>query len=69
MNTKYRIIVGEKGNEQGHIIPTRATTADGAWRAYRKAMQPYAGDGWGRIEVNYNNTGWQAIYRAPRSFK
>jgi hypothetical protein len=50
--TRYRIVVGEIGNEQGHIIPTSATDDAQARAALRQALKPYGRDGWGRIERN-----------------
>lgn len=52
---KYRLIVGEVGNEQGHIIPTAARSFNGALIALGRQLALYLGDGWGRIEVNYHN--------------
>lgn len=48
----YRLIVGEIGNEIGHIIPTRAKSEGSARRALARALRPYGGHGWGRVEVN-----------------
>jgi hypothetical protein len=42
----YRLVVGEVGNEQGHIIECYARSLDGARRAAHRALQPYGGDGW-----------------------
>lgn len=54
MREHYRLIVGERGNEIGHIIATSAKSYEGAKRAMRRAMAQYGeGMAWGRIEVNY----------------
>jgi hypothetical protein len=54
MCERYRLVVGEKGNEQGHIIETKAKSYDGAKRAMRREMAAHGeGQAWGRIEVNY----------------
>ena len=47
----YRLVVGEIGNEQGHIIPCKATTLHGARSALGQQLARYgAGQGWGRVE-------------------
>ena len=48
---KYRIVVGEVGNEQGHVISTRCTGLKGALRALKRELKKYGQDGWGYIEV------------------
>jgi hypothetical protein len=61
MATRYRIIVGETGNEQGHIIDSSAATPEEATLHMRRELEPYHGDGWGRIEANDNDgdpTAW-----------
>lgn len=47
---KYRLIVGEMNDKQGHIVKTTASSLVGAKIALRRAMATYKGDGWGRIE-------------------
>lgn len=49
-NAQYRLIVGETGNEQGHVIALNVLTLDGAYRALKREVAKYKGDGWGRIE-------------------
>jgi len=63
-NITYRLIIGEQGNEMGHIIPTRATTERGVQVALARVLASYHGDSWGRVEVNYDDTGWQRIQGA-----
>lgn len=47
----YRIIVGEVGNTQGHVIHLRTVRTDiGARRALTRHLREYGGDGWGRVE-------------------
>ena len=60
----YRLVVGEKGNEIGHIIQSRAKSERGANIALGQHLALYAGDGWGRVEVNYtpaDSTTWQTL--------
>jgi len=65
---KYRIVVGENGNNQGHIKSSNAKSEHGANIALGKALTEYNGDGWGYIEVNYsddyskNSDQWRRIY-------
>ena len=47
---EYRIVVGEVGNEQGHIISTRAKSIEGALRSLKSELKKYGHDGWGYIE-------------------
>lgn len=64
METKYRLIVGEVGNERGHVISSTAKTSRGTRIALGKALAKYKGDGWGRVEVNYSPpdpTQWQRL--------
>jgi hypothetical protein len=51
MDTRYRIVVGEVGNEQGHIVTTNAKTEMGAKRVLARELAEYDGDGWGWIEA------------------
>jgi hypothetical protein len=48
---QYRIVVGEVGNEIGHVISSNAKTSQGAAIALGRQLALYGGDGWGRIEV------------------
>lgn len=48
--TQYRIVYGETGSEIGHVDETDARTEDEAREALEAALEPYGGDGWGRIE-------------------
>lgn len=62
MNTQhleYRIIVGERGNDYGHVIPTAAKTLLGAKRVLTRELKKYRGDGWGRIEYRQPGEGWR----------
>lgn len=56
----YRIIVGEKGNEQGHVTDG-IESEGGACVLLAAALQPYKGDGWGRIEFSANGTDWERL--------
>jgi len=47
---KFRIIIGEKGNEQGHIVPLSTRTIYGAKRSLNQELRNYGGDGWGKIQ-------------------
>lgn len=57
----YRVIVGERGNKQGHV--TEGIESEGGARVLlAAALQPYKGDGWGRVEVRYpGETGWRRL--------
>ena len=58
----YRIVVGELGNEVGHIVPTGARSDHGARSALGRALARYGGDGWGRIEYDlYDDGRWQVL--------
>jgi len=46
----YRLVVGEKGNEKGHIIPLKVDSDEAAKKALKKEMKKYGKDGWGRVE-------------------
>jgi hypothetical protein len=69
-NENYRLIVGETGNELGHIHECGAKSLDGARRALRRLMRPYGGDGWGVIcDVigNFGNRQYPRIERHGRA--
>ena len=50
---KFRLIVGEKSNEQGHIVETKAKTFKGARIALGRAVARYKGDGWGYVQTSF----------------
>jgi len=52
MNKKqtYRIIVGETGNELGHVTISRHVSDRAAIRAAKRRCAKYHGDGWWRVE-------------------
>ena len=53
MSAKYRLIIGEIGNPQEHIIKNRVTTLEGAKKIiFREIMLKHNGNGWGYIEEN-----------------
>lgn len=58
---QYRLIVGETGNEQGHIVPTAAKSDRGAAIALGRALAAYDGDGWGRIEYLRTPDEWDRL--------
>lgn len=58
--SEYRLVVGEVGNTQGHIVATKATTCAGALRSLRRHLAAYASDGWGRVEVRMPG-GWDVL--------
>lgn len=63
MNTvyKYRVVVGENGNEEGHIM-TAGTTEAEAREALARELAKYRGDGWGRIEFSrVSESNWQRL--------
>lgn len=47
---KFRLVVGEIGNELGHVVATKAQTLHGAKTALGRELAKYGNDGWGRIE-------------------
>lgn len=57
-NYEYRLVVGEVGNEMGHIIDSNAKTEKGARIALGKELAKYGGDGWGRIEYRCEGYDW-----------
>lgn len=56
----YRIVVGERGNEQGHVIDCDATTERGARECLRRELARYGSDGWGRVEYRRGD-GWDRL--------
>ena len=52
---QFRLLVGEKGNEMGHFVSTNASSIKGAKIALGKALEPYKGDGWGKILIKREN--------------
>ena len=58
----YRIIVGETGNERGHIVTTMAATERGARIVLGRQLALYEGEGWGRVEIDlYSDGRWQPV--------
>lgn len=59
----YRVIVGEKGNEQGHVIPCEPDASEQDARNHLQGeLRAYGSDGWGRVEVQYpGETGWRRL--------
>ena len=53
MNKKqtYRIIVGETGNECGHVRIGKHVSDAAAIRAAKRRCSAYHGDGWWRVEA------------------
>lgn len=59
---RYRVVIGEIGNERGHILTTNARTERGARCVLSRQLAAYHGDGWGRIEVDtYDDGRWQRL--------
>jgi len=54
----YRLVVGEKGNEKGHVVQTAAITIVAAYEALGAELKAYKGDGWGRVEY-LREGGWE----------
>ena len=52
MKTKhdYQIIIGETGNEYGHVTSSRYASDAAAIRAAKRRCAEYHGDGWWRVE-------------------
>ncbi len=66
--TQWRIVFGEIGNQQGHIVEIDVETDCQAYRQLSHALSPYRGDGWGYVERNddanrpeYYPTGWYRL--------
>jgi len=57
----FRLVVGETGNDVGHVIATRAKSVTSAERALARAMRPYFDDAWGRVEIQRRNGGWDRL--------
>jgi hypothetical protein len=55
---KYKLLVGENGSDLGHFITTRAASFDGAWKAAKRELRKYRGDGWAKIYADYGR-GWE----------
>jgi hypothetical protein len=55
---RYRLIVGENGNDVGHIINTKAVSFDGAMNSAKRELKKYGGDGWAKIQADYG-FGWE----------
>jgi hypothetical protein len=45
----YEIIIGETGNERGHLVRERHISDDQAIRRARHKAGKYKGDGWWRV--------------------
>ncbi len=46
----YQIIVGETGNECGHVASSRHVSDAAAVRKAKRLCATYKGDGWWRVE-------------------
>lgn len=67
---RYRIVVGEVGSEQGHIVETAARTDHGAAVVLGRELAKYHGDGWGRVEVDlYDDGRWDRYAFPPRDYR
>lgn len=60
-NEVYRVVVGEVGNEQGHICSPMTGDEMKARRQLALELSKYKGDGWGRVEVCRENGTWEAL--------
>lgn len=57
----YRYIVGEKGNEQGHVSQEYSNALE-CHSAYQRDLESYGSDGWGRIEwTSEEMEGWDRL--------
>ncbi len=62
--TQYRVIVGERGNEQGHVIGEGIESEAAARLVLADELAKYRGDGWGRIEWRTADMdGWERLER------
>ena len=57
----YRIVVGEIGNEIGHIIPISVNSERLAKLALAKELRKYGRDGWGRVEYRTSRDGVNGV--------
>ena len=46
----YKITVGERGNERGHVTISRHISYAAAVRKAKELCSAYRGDGWWRVE-------------------
>ena len=66
--TQYRLIVGERGNRQGHVMPIDVATEDAAFRLLAIELEAYRGDGWGRVEEGDGSPEmWRTTERSHRA--
>jgi len=63
----YRLVVGEVGNEQGHIVPCKAQTEAGVMRAAKRAVAGYRGDGWCMIQAQTESGDYMRIATIGRT--
>lgn len=49
---KYAIIIGETGNERGHVYSSAYADDAAAIRAAKRLCAAYRGDGWWRVECD-----------------
>ena len=57
----YRLVVGEKGNEQGHLVACKAQTPLGARIALGQQLARYKGGGWGYVQAEQPNGDWARL--------
>ena len=50
VKTSYSIIIGEVGNEVGHVITISCVSDAAAIAKAKKECRAYNGDGWWRVE-------------------
>lgn len=55
----YRVVVGEQGNDQGHVVDVVGDEAY-AYTVLDREVAKYQGDGWGRVEVRRPG-GWERL--------
>jgi hypothetical protein len=55
---KFRLVVGEKNDEYGHIIRSSAESPVAAYRQLKREKAKYGDNGWGRVEY-CNNGSWE----------
>ena len=57
----YRYVVGEKGNEQGHVSEEYPNALE-CHNALQACLEGYGSDGWGRIEwTSEEREGWDRL--------
>ncbi len=62
-DTRYRIVVGEKGSDYGHVEALEIGSTEGdAQEMLARTLKGYGSDGWGRVEYSSDEgENWERI--------